>query len=123
MSPLLKLNAMHKVIMAEIAGEALIKSGVANSGWERNEHIQHTSDMMMNQVFRFQRQLPQTFSALEGEDLEVVVRSLEIYERDRENLKFNIQNDKAEKRLFKPVLEYINAINKVIAAIREFLEP
>jgi hypothetical protein len=109
--------------MAEIAGEALIKSGVANSGWERDEHIQHTSDAMMNQVFRFQRQLPQTFSALENEDLEVVVRSLEMYERDRDNLKFNIQNDKVERRLFKPVLEYIKAINNVIAAIREFLEP
>lgn len=123
MSPLLKLNAMHKVIMAEIMGEALIKSGVTNSGWERGEHIQHTSDSIMNQVFRFQRQLPQMFSALEGEDLDVVVRSLEMYERDRDNLKFNIENDKIERQLFKPVLEYIKAINRMIAAIKEFLEP
>ena len=122
MDQLLKLNAMHKLIMGEIAAEAVIESGVMWCGWERGEHIQHTSDALETQVQRFQRQTRVVFQHLDEENLDFVKKSLETYMRDRENLAFNLKHDKIHRALFGVVANYINQLNEIISVLADFVK-
>jgi len=119
--PLLKLNAMHKFIMCEISGESVIKAGVLHCGWTREEHIQHTSDSIKSQIEIFNRQVLQVIQYLRDENVDLIKRSLEMYEKDREKLRFNLQNDQVDKALFGVIKEYMDSLNDLILALTMFL--
>lgn len=119
---LLKLNAMHKIIMAEIQGEVVVKSGVLKAGWKKGDHIQHTSDILQDQIIIFQRQLANVYKDLELNNKESLQKSLSMYQKDREKLKFNIQNDKIDKDLFDEVQLYVECLNDAISMILEYLD-
>lgn len=119
---LLKLNAMHKIIMAEIQGEVVVRSGILKAGWKKGDHIQHTSDILQDQIIIFQRQLSNVYKDLELNNKESLQKSLSMYQKDREKLKFNIQNDKIDKDLFDEVQLYIECLNDVISMILEYLD-
>lgn len=119
---LLKLNAMHKIIMAEIQGEVVVKSGVLKAGWKKGDHIQHTSDILQDQIIIFQRQLANVYKDLELNNKESLQKSLSMYQKDREKLKFNIQNDKIDKDLLDEVQLYVECLNDAISMILEYLD-
>lgn len=122
MNQLKKLNAIHKGIMAFVASEVVEKAGELSEGWNKGEHVQHNSDSLRGQINIFQRQLPNTLKAIENEDEDLIKKSLEMYKKDREKLKFDIQNDRIKKELFDPLKEYIESLNDWIAVLEDALE-
>lgn len=122
MNQLKKLNAIHKGIMAFVASEVVEKAGELSEGWNKGEHIQHNSDSLRGQINIFQRQLPNTLKAIEKEDEGLIKKSLEMYKKDREKLRFDIQNDKIKKELFDPLKEYIESLNDWISVLEDALE-
>lgn len=122
MNQLKKLNAIHKGIMAFVASEVVEKEGELSEGWGKGEHIQHNSDSLRGQISIFQRQLPNTLKAIENEDKDLIKKSLEMYKKDREKLKFDIQNDKIKRELFNPLNEYIESLNDWIVILEDALE-
>lgn len=122
MNQLKKLNAIHKGIMAFVASEVVEKAGELSEGWDKEEHIQHNSDSLRGQINIFQRQLPNTLKAIENEEEDLIKKSLEMYKKDREKLKFDIQNDRIKKELFDPLKEYIESLNDWIAILEDALE-
>ena len=46
---------------------------------------------------------------------------LEMYKKDREKLKFDIQYDRINSELFEPLREYIQSLNDLIIALEEDL--
>lgn len=122
MNQLKKLNAIHKGIMAFVASEVVEKAGELSEGWNKGEHIQHNSDSLRGQINIFQKQLPNTLNAIENEDIDLIKKSLEMYKKDREKLKFDIQKDKAEGELFDPLREYIESLNGWISILEDALE-
>lgn len=122
MNQLKKLNAIHKGIMAFVASEIVEKAGELSEGWSKGEHIQHNSDSLRGQINIFQRQLPNTLKAIENEDKDLIKKSLEMYKKDREKLKFDIQNDRIKRELFEPLREYIESLNDWIVVLEDALE-
>lgn len=122
MNQLKKLNAIHKGIMAFVASEVVEKAGELSEGWNKGEHIQHNSDSLGGQINIFQRQLTNTLKAIENEDESLIKKSLEMYRKDREKLRFDIQNDKIKKELFDPLKEYIESLNDWISVLEDALE-
>lgn len=122
MNQLKKLNAIHKGIMAFVAGEVVEKAGELSEGWNKGERIQHNSDSLRGQINIFQRQLPNTLNAIENEDRDLIKKSLGMYKKDREKLKFDIQNDRIKKELFEPLKEYIESLNDWIVVLEDALE-
>lgn len=115
MNQLKKLNAIHKGIMAFVASEVVEKARELSEGWNKGEHIQHNSDSLQGQINIFQRQLPNTLNAIENEDKDLIKKSLEMYKKDREKLKFDIQKDKIKR-------EYIESLNDWIVILEDALE-
>lgn len=122
MNQLKKLNAIHKGIMTFVASEVVEKAGELSEGWNNGEHIQHNSDSLRGQINIFQRQLPNTLNAIETEDKDLIKKSLEMYKKDREKLKFDIQNDRIKKELFEPLRDYIESLNDWISILEDALE-
>ena len=121
MDQLRKINAMHKAIMSFVASEIVIKAGELNEAWGKGDHINHNSDILLGQIKIFQRQLPNTLKAIENEDKDLIKKSLEMYKKDREKLKFDIQYDRINSELFEPLREYIQSLNDLIIALEEIL--
>lgn len=122
MNQLKKLNAIHKGIMTFVASEVVEKAGELSEGWNNREHIQHNSDSLRGQINIFQRQLPNTLNAIETEDKDLIKKSLDMYKKDREKLKFDIQNDRIKKELFEPLRDYIESLNDWISILEDALE-
>lgn len=122
MNQLKKLNAIHKGIMTFVASEVVEKAGELSEGRNKGEHIQHNSDSLRGQINIFQRQLPNTLNAIETEDKDLIKKSLDMYKKDREKLKFDIQNDRIKKELFDPLREYIESLNDWISILEDALE-
>lgn len=122
MNQLKKLNAIHKGIMTFVASEVVEKAGELSEGWNNGEHIQHNSDSLRGQINIFQRQLPNTLNAIETEDKDLIKKSLDMYKKDREKLKFDIQNDRIKKELFEPLRDYIESLNDWISILEDALE-
>lgn len=108
--------------MAFVASEVVEKAGELSEDWGKGEHIQHNSDSLRGQINIFQRQLPNTLKAIENEEEDLIKKSLEMYKKDREKLKFDIQNDRIKKELFDPLKEYIESLNDWIAILEDALE-
>lgn len=122
MNQLKKLNAIHKGIMTFVASEVVEKAGELSEGWNNGKHIQHNSDSLRGQINIFQRQLPNTLNAIETEDKDLIKKSLDMYKKDREKLKFDIQNDRIKKELFEPLRDYIESLNDWISILEDALE-
>lgn len=119
MNQLKKLNAMHKLTMLTIQGAVVLKEGCKiYEGWEKGDHIQHTSDSLLDQIKIFERQTLKVYESLEKEDRDFIKTSLDMYEKDKEKLKFNIKNDKIDKHLFNPLKDYIDLLNEVIEMLK-----
>lgn len=119
MNQLKKLNAMHKLTMLTIQGAVVLKEGCKiYEGWEKGDHIQHTSDSLLGQIKIFERQTLKVYESLEKEDRDFIKTSLDMYEKDKEKLKFNIKNDKIDKHLFNPLKDYIDLLNEVIEMLK-----
>lgn len=122
MNQLKKLNAMHKLTMLTIQGAVVLKEGCKiYEGWKKGDHIQHTSDSLLGQIKIFERQTFKVYESLEKEDRDFIKTSLDMYEKDKEKLKFNIKNDKIDKHLFNPLKDYIDLLNEVIEMLKEAL--
>lgn len=121
MDQLLKLNTMHKIIMNHITGDAVLTAGVVHSGWKKGDHFRHSSERLLNEIAIFQRQLPVVMANIENENREFLERSLEMYINDRKKLAFDVENDKLDKELFEPVMQYINSLNETIDMLREVI--
>lgn len=117
MNQLKKLNTIHKAIMLYVSGEATLNAGEMFEGWEKGNHTQHFSDALQGQILIFQRQLSKVVQDIEKDDIEPLKSALEMYKRDREKLKFNIQNDKINKEFFEPLRDYINSLNDWITVL------
>lgn len=122
MNQLKKLNAMHKVILTRIVGNAVIEAGIKTEGWKRGEHIQHTSDRIAGHIEIFNRQLDNTMLTLQDEDTDLIERSLKMYKKDLKQLEFNIQNDRVNKSLFTTIREYIITLKGLIEFLTDTLE-
>lgn len=119
MNQLKKLNAMHKLTMLTIQGAVVLKEGCKiYEGWKKGDHIQHTSDSLLGQIKIFERQTLKVYESLEKEDRDFIKTSLDMYEKDKEKLKFNIKNDKIDKHLFNPLKDYIDLLNEVIEMLK-----
>lgn len=119
MNQLKKLNAMHKLTMLTIQGAVVLKEGCKiYEGWKKGDHIQHTSDSLLGQIKIFERQTLKVYESLEKEDRDFIKTSLDMYEKDKEKLKFNIKNDKIDKHLFKPLKDYIDLLKEVIEMLK-----
>lgn len=114
MNQLLKLNVMHKVIMAEIAGEAVIQTGVLRVGWKRNVSVQHICRLFKNEMASFKRQAFVLYKNLSSEDSKYFTHSMKMFEKDKRMLEFYVKHDKIHKELFKPVIEYIQFLDEFI---------
>ena len=114
MNQLLKLNVMHKVIMAEIAGEAVIQTGVLRVGWKRDVSVQHTCRLLKNQMAGFKRQIFAVYKNLSDKNSKYFSSSLKMFEKDKRMLEFYVKYDKIHKELFKLVIEYIQFLDEFI---------
>ena len=61
-------------------------------------------------------------NVIENEDRDLIKKSLGMYKKDREKLKFDIQNDRIKKELFEPLKEYIESLNDWIVVLEDALE-
>lgn len=122
MNQLKKLNAMHKVILTRIIGNAVIEAGIKTEGWKRGEHIQHTSDKIEGHIRIFDRQLDNTMPTIQDEDTDLIERSLKMYKKDLKQLEFNIQNDRVNRSLFPIIKEYIMTLKGLIEFLMDVLE-
>lgn len=113
MNQLLKLNAMHELIMGELAAEAVIQAGVLYAGWERDMSVQESRDAFKKQTKTIKQQATVAFKNLSDEDSKNIKRSLEIFEKDKKMLEFYIKYAKIHKDLFKPANDYIRFLNKL----------
>lgn len=114
MTPLMKLNVYHNLIMQRIAGDILLKVGELKECWKKGDHIQHTSDSLEGQIKLFNKQLDILIHNIENEDEKLIRNSLSTYKNDRNKLKHNSQYDRVHKELFGPLKEYIESLNNVI---------
>lgn len=121
-TPLMKLNVYHSLIMQKITGDIVLKIGELKEGWKKGDHIQHTSDSLEGQIRLFNKQIDILVHNIENEDEELIKKSLSIYMNDRNKLKHNIQYDKVHKELFKSLQEYIESLNNVIELLEIILD-
>lgn len=112
MTPVLKLNVLHKQIMLMFQGEALINIGHLIEGWKKNDHIQHTADNLENKINLLQRQIENTDLANEDQDQLKSFKGM--LERDLKNMIFNIQNDKLPDELVQLAKQYLNQMKNMI---------
>lgn len=112
MTPVLKLNVMHKQIMLMFQGEVLINTGHLTEGWKKNDHIQHTADNLENKINLLQRQIDNT--DLANEDQNQLKSFKGMLERDLKNMIFNIQNDKLPDELVQVAKQYLIQMNDMI---------
>ena len=112
MTPVLKLNVMHKQIMLTFQGEALINTGHLTEGWKKNDHIQHTADNLENKINLLQRQIDNT--DLANEDQGQLKSFKGMLEKDLKNMIFNIQNDKLPDELVQVAKQYLNQMKDMI---------
>lgn len=121
MNELKKLNAIHKILMTFLSGEILMEEGELYENWTRGEHVQHTSDTFQSQLLIFQRQAKNVLKSLEEEDEDLIKFSLQMYEKDLEKLKFNIQHDRVNKAFFPSLRDYIEELKSLIEALKSVL--
>lgn len=112
MTPVLKLNTLHKQIMLMFQGEALINIGHLTEGWKKNDHIQYTVDSLENKINLLQRQIDNT--DLANEDQNQLKSFKGMLERDLKSMIFNIQNDKLPDELVQVAKQYLNQIKNII---------
>ncbi len=112
MTPVLKLNVLHKQIILMFQGEALINTGHLTEGWKKNDHIQHTVDNLENKINLLQRQIDNT--DLANEDQGQLKSFKGMLERDLKNMIFNIQNDKLPDELVQVAKQYLNQMEDMI---------
>lgn len=112
MTPVLKLNALHKQIMLMFQGEALINTGHLTEGWKKNDHIQRMADNLENKINLLQRQIENTDLANEDQDQLKSFKGM--LERDLKNMIFNIQNDKLPDELVQVAKQYLNQMKDMI---------
>lgn len=115
MTPVMKLNVLHKQIMLMFQGEALINTGHLTEGWKKNDHIQHTADTadnLENKINLLQRQIENT--DLTNEDQDQLKSFKRMLERDLKNMIFNIQNGKLPDELVQVAKQYLNQMKDMI---------
>ena len=112
MTPVLKLNVLHKQIMLMFQGEALINTGHLTEGWKKNDHIQRTVDNLENKINLLQRKIENT--DLANEDQGQLKSFKGMLERDLKNMIFNIQNDKLPDELVQVAKQYLNQMKDMI---------
>lgn len=120
MTPVLKLNVLHKQIMLMFQGEALINTGHLTEGWKKNDHIQHTADNLENKINLLQRQIENT--DLANEDQGQLKSFKGMLERDLKNMIFNIQNDKLPNELVQVAKQYLNQMKDMIQLLGAAIE-
>ena len=120
MTPVMKLNVLHKQIMLMFQGEALINAGHLTKGWKKNDHIQHTADNLENRINLLQRQIENT--DLVNEDQGQLKSFKGMLERDLKNRIFNIQNDKLPDELVQVAKQYLNQMKDMIQLLGVAIE-
>ena len=120
MTPVLKLNVLHKQIMLMFQGEALINTGHLTEGWKKNGHIQHTVDNLESKINLLQRQIENT--DLTNEDQGQLKSFKGMLERDLKNMIFNIQNDKLPDELVQVAKQYLNQVEDMIQLLGAAIE-
>ena len=118
-----KVFVIHKLIMGEVSAAMVFTAGVINSGWEKGDHIQHTSDSLEGHIRLFSRQVDKITNDIENDnfDEEKVQKYLNAFMEDKQKLQFNIVNDRIDKELFQPLQEHINSLNDIIGALKYLL--
>lgn len=114
MTPVLKLNVMHKQIMLMFQGEVLINTGHLTEGWKKNDHIQYTVDSLENKINLLQRQIENTDLTNEDQDQDQLKSFKGMLEKDLKNMIFNIQNDKLPNELVQVAKQYLNQMKNMI---------
>ena len=120
MTPVLKLNVLHKQIMLVFQGEALINAGHLTGGWKKNDHIQHTADNLENKINLLQRQIENT--DLANGDQGQLKSFKGMLERDLKNMIFNIQNGKLPDELVRVAKQYLNQMKDMIQLLGAAIE-
>lgn len=122
MTPVLKLNVLHKQIMLMFQGEALINTGHLTEGWKKNDHIQHTVDSLENKINLLQRQIENTDLTNEDQDQDQLKSFKGMLERDLKNMIFNIQNGKLPDELVQVAKQYLNQMKDMIQLLGAAIE-
>lgn len=120
MTPVLKLNVLHKQIMLMFQGEALINAGHLTEGWKKNDHIQHAADNLENKINLLQRQIENT--DLANEDQGQLKSFKGMLEKDLKNMIFNIQNGKLPDELVQVAKQYLNQMKDMIQLLGASIE-
>ena len=120
MTPVMKLNVMHKQIMLMFQGEALINTGHLTEGWKKNDHIQHTADSLENKINLLQRQIDNTDLANEDQDQLKSFKTM--LEKDLKNMIFNIQNDHLPEELIQVAKHYLNQMKDLIELLKAAID-
>lgn len=118
-----KAMVVHKLIIGEVSASMVFTAGTVYSGWDKNDHIQHTSDSIEGHVRLFSNQVDIITNEIENNtfDNEKISKYLTAYKNDRQKLKFNIENDKIDKALFNPIKEHIESLNEIISTFEYIL--
>lgn len=122
MTPVMKLNVLHKQIMLMFQGEALINTGHLTEGWKKNDHIQHTVDSLENKINLLQRQIENTDLTNEDQDQDQLKSFKGMLERDLKNMIFNIQNGKLPDELVQVAKQYLNQMKDMIQLLGAAIE-
>lgn len=120
MTPVMKLNVMHKQIMLMFQGEALINTGHLIEGWKKNDLIQHTDDSLENKINLLQRQIDNTDLANEDQDQLKSFKAM--LEKDLKNMIFNIQNDRLPEELIQVAKHYLNQMKDLIELLKAAID-
>lgn len=122
MTPVMKLNVLHKQIMLMFQGEALINTGHLTEGWKKNDHIQYTVDSLENKINLLQRQIENTDLTNEDQDQDQLKSFKGMLERDLKNMIFNIQNGKLPDELVQVAKQYLNQMKDMIQLLGAAIE-
>lgn len=115
-TPTLKLNIAHKQIILIFSGAVVQRTGELTEGWERDNHIQHTADVLKVRIDNLRKQFNNT--DLTNEDRDQIKSFEKMIERDLKNMVFNIQNDKLPKELIDDAKKYLNDMKEVITVLK-----
>lgn len=120
MSPTLKLNIAHKQIILIFSGTVVQRTGELTEGWEKDNHIQHTADILKVRIDNLRRQFNST--DLTNEDQDQVKSFEKMIERDLKNMIFNIQNDKLPKELIDDAKRYLNDMKEMVTVLKTVID-
>ena len=117
MSPLTKLLLMHSVIMTELAGEAVLEIGESKRVWKRPDKPQSVVKIFSNQIRRFKKEVLVMKVCLMNQEKEEIKHCLAKYREDKISLRKKLNDNSFDKSLAKPICDYIQIIDNVIAML------